>query len=399
MAGIEKEIEARELGPIDFIASQTEQEREKALNRAQRKKQLDDDLKSLKPTYRQRMTSTDYANAIRNARDQQLAQLSNTIIQSRRGVGYKPNLAYKEGADEFITKNPDYMYVYGDFDNNIKTPDNIVVLDSRGNPHYIDGYYLRDDNERRGMAAAVAPIKSTRHYKTMDKLEKRLFTIFAKENWQNPTFINEPNFKDWLKYYMRTHPNVGTVSPMHVLQKTIADKIKDELDRLGLEPKDIRFIEMQSHILSNLIDQTKKEYGVAKLTTKQHWATVENGFNAIRDWPRLIQNYVLQGAGWNINLKNYYIDDAEARRKYNLGFNESARLKKYGGSDRTKPIRAWEPPSEGGSSSSSSSSAPPPAFHELAYRSPLRRVGPPPGFGGSEIPPTLLVSPEPESKE
>jgi hypothetical protein len=380
------------LSAIDFIHGTTEREAEKARNRAERKAQLDADLKSGNPQLIKHYSSMQFEDKMSKARDQQLANLANTIVRSRRGVGYKPNLAYREGADQFLLDHPGYVYRYGDFDNNINTPDNILILDDRGNPHYIDGYYLRDDNMRRGMAAAVGPMKSTRAYKTMSKLEKRLFNQFVKENWQTPNNINDANYKQWLQYYMRKHPNVGTITPMHGLQKTISDKIKVELDKVGLLPKDVRFIEMQSHILSNLIEQAKKDYGVSKLTTLNEWESVEDAFNAIDNWPELIQTYALRDHLWNVNIKDYYLSDAEARRTHNLGFN-SERGKYEGTHDRTKPIRVWEPKPKEGSSSSASAPPPPLPFYEQAYRSPtrLQRSMPAPPYSG-DIPSTEIVS-------
>jgi hypothetical protein len=394
MAGLEKEIDPKVLDKIDFLTSQTERQRERSQAKEARRAWLDDYINKTKDQHI--MNSTQYADYMSKVRDRQAAGMADMIIRSRRGVGYKPNLTHADGVYNFLLNNPGYDYIAGDFDDDIRTPKNVIVLDERGQPAYIDGYYIRNDNEKRTIDAKLGTYKTKRAYKTMGKLEKRLFNQYVKDNWDREEISNE-GFKNWAQVYLAKHPNVGTKTGMHYMQKEISDKIKEVLSDVGLEPKDIRFIELQSHIIGNLIEQTKKLYGIAKLKSKEHWDTVEHAFNAITDneWKALIQRYAIEGEGLGFNIADYY--DTEAKRDYNFGksFGRGA----YKGANRGVPINVL-----------GAESMVVPAHAELNYSSPIRSSWGGPSFrqwgdtplGPSEktpVFPRTLISPEGGDKE
>jgi hypothetical protein len=164
----------------------------------------------------------------------------------------------------------------------------------------------------------------------MSKIEKRLFNQFVKENWDNPEGFNYENFKNWVSIYMAKHPNTGVVTHMHHMQKVISDKLKEILKSYGLEPKDIRFIELQSHILSNLIDLVKKQYGVPKLRFSEEWDDVADAFDKISNWPELIDQYKLEGAGWDLDLPSFFDKGAKRDDYYDVDFSKGAYKGTYG---------------------------------------------------------------------
>jgi hypothetical protein len=77
--------------------------------------------------------------------DSDFKGLYDIVIPSKSGIGYNPRFTTKEGALGYITKHnleEKWNVTSGDYDDDVETPDNVIVWDSQNRPHIIDGYYL-----------------------------------------------------------------------------------------------------------------------------------------------------------------------------------------------------------------------------------------------------------------
>jgi hypothetical protein len=381
-------------GDIDFADENLETTKEQE-KRERRKKRIEE-IEANPGKYYNLIDADQYDRFKNTLADSYFKNMMETVIRGRKGIGYKPSLTYFEGADDYIINHPGTSFIAGDFDRDPRTPKNIVMFDSRGLPIYVDGYYIRDDTKKRSVDAVLGPRKKQRAYKTATKLEKRLYNEYIKQNWMDPNVDTKENFVNWTRDYLYKHPNIGFTTGMHELQKLMADKIKEELDKLELEPRDIRFIELQAHLISNIIAKTKEKYGVEKLKTEEQWNLAKDSVENIRNWPGIIQRYLLKGGSLGVDLNELY--DKSAKRDYYYapgGFNaKPGKQYKY---DRTRyldPTKSLVP----STGSSSSSSAPPLSYNPFAIqnRSPLRRAvidwrDGPGGFATPIHPPPLEI--------
>jgi hypothetical protein len=167
-----------------------------------------------KPVYAQ----NDYSN------------LYNLVVPSRSGIGYNPRFTTPEGALDYITKNnleEKWNVTSGDYDDDLNTPDNVIVWDSQNRPHYIDGYYL---TPRRTDVLSYPGIQKVNQ-------EFRSGVIKTKQE--------ADAIKSTIKKYYRTHTTPASQAaetPEQYAVRAKQDKINKILHRMYLEkyPKEQR---------------------------------------------------------------------------------------------------------------------------------------------------------------
>jgi hypothetical protein len=200
--------------------------------------------------------------------DQDYKGLYDIVIPSKSGIGYSPRFTTKEGALGYITKHnleEKWNVTSGDYDDDVDTPDNVIVWDSQNRPHIIDGYYLTprrtdvlnypriqqvNDDYNRGVIKTkqeADEIKSSikKYYKThttpasqaaetpeqyavrakQDRVNKVLHKMylekFPKEERNEQ---NEHTYKNGI--YQRYGNSIAT-GPVMILRSEIANRVRD----------------------------------------------------------------------------------------------------------------------------------------------------------------------------
>jgi hypothetical protein len=167
---------------------------------------------------RPNLSSTDYLS------------LYNVVVPRKAGIGYNPQFTTQEGATDYISRHnleEKWNVTSGDYDDDVNTPDNVIVWDSQNRPHYIDGYYL---TPRRTDVLTYPGIKKVNQ-------DFRSGVIKTKQE--------ADAIKSTIKKYYKTHTTPASQSvesPEQYAVRAKQDKINKILHRMYLEkyPKEQR---------------------------------------------------------------------------------------------------------------------------------------------------------------
>jgi hypothetical protein len=201
-------------------------------------------------------------------------KLYDLVVTRKGGIKYNPRLVTKETATQYLSdKNLEdkYNVLSGDFDNDVNTPDNVIVVDEQGRRRYIDGYSLiarrpevlyadefEDMNysvKSGNMTKQEADIKK----RDLKKYNKTHVTAQSREDEPIDVFLsrvgnerkfsilhklyldkfpkeqrNENTERNYKTYVLTTFPDIA-IGPAMLVRRTIAAQIK------GLEAQGHRF--------------------------------------------------------------------------------------------------------------------------------------------------------------
>jgi DNA-binding HxlR family transcriptional regulator len=139
-------------------------------------------------------------------------KLYDLVVTGKGGIKYNPRLVTKASAIKYLSDRnleDKYNVLSGDFDDDVNTPDNVVIVDEQGRRRYIDGYSF---TTRRPDVLYVDEVADLNNQVQMGTLDKNVADIK----------------KGDIKKYNKTHVTA---------QSRADEPIDDFLNRVGNEKK------------------------------------------------------------------------------------------------------------------------------------------------------------------
>jgi mRNA-degrading endonuclease RelE of RelBE toxin-antitoxin system len=189
-----------------------------------------------------------------------IKNLAQLIIQKQRGIGFDRKLMTKDGAEKFIRQRKlenRLRAVSGDFDDDPITPDNVVIVDNRNIPKYIDGYSIIPSTKRiSGLTTAQtdkAVLKAYSDSSVDTRLYKRWMIKYLTEAERRAHTYDE-----WKASMVTKNPNFGQPSDYSLFYKSISDDLKKLLKDNGLQVSDFNYIGLLARIVKDILDDYKR---------------------------------------------------------------------------------------------------------------------------------------------
>jgi hypothetical protein len=184
--------------------------------------------------------------------DDDVANLLTLVVEKQRDINFNPALTHPAGAQRYLAKRKldKWSVLSGDFDNDINTPDNVIVLDDANGARFVDGYSI-GSGKRKKQAALVYPHRQKLQAIPTGELRK-----------QYKKYLMSPEGKDGdlnnFAIWREAHPKKAT--PYNTFIRVLSDNLKYLLNSANISLSSINYVPYLSHVAKLLIDKYKQSY-------------------------------------------------------------------------------------------------------------------------------------------
>jgi hypothetical protein len=253
-------------------------------------------------------------------------RLVKTIGEKNKGVSFNPYLTTEYTAKQWLadrqaqdkkaglSTHEGWGVVAEDLDTNPETPDDIIVVDSRGNPRIVSGYSINSGKGRRKAAAMYNQFPSRKIAGDVRKFMKinkntRLFNKYLED--QATHARNQSNYNQgWAQSYLVNHPHDDptyyTVETNQAPYRRLATIIHGSLKEIPDATHNRYYMELAREIIHDVYELIKKDAD----TKEGRHAWINRNLQGIRDnakkaWAVMLPQATAQ---FKYNTTPYYID-------------------------------------------------------------------------------------------